>query len=99
MKPTTLLVAAAAVFSSAAEARACTEGLSYCGWNLLKVGNYRDEIVAELTRNGKPINNAYIGESLFNCHSDGWITYKTYCGVCKDGHSGKSDYCPMDIGK
>ncbi|CAF3457304.1 hypothetical protein SNK03_005491 [Fusarium graminearum] len=103
MKPIAVLATMAAVFSTATEARACTQGLKYCSFNLLKIGKYSgdyyNEIEAELKRNGLPNSYSYVRNSLFRCASDGWIVFESYCGVCIDGGSGKSDRCPTGIGK
>jgi hypothetical protein len=44
----------------------------------------------------QPTDYGHIHESLFHCNGgeNGDISYITYCGGgCKDGGSGKSDYC------
>jgi hypothetical protein len=40
-KPTTILLALAGIVFSLVEAKACKEGLDYCGYNLLKRGMFR----------------------------------------------------------
>ncbi|GKT41693.1 uncharacterized protein ColSpa_01874 [Colletotrichum spaethianum] len=39
-KPITILLALTGVLLPIAEAKACTEGLEYCGYNLLKKGKF-----------------------------------------------------------
>ncbi|WYZ43629.1 hypothetical protein EsH8_VII_000065 [Colletotrichum jinshuiense] len=93
MKPTTIILALSGVLSTLVEARACTEGLSYCGYNLLNIGKYQTEIDNELKRVGLPVQDPYERHSLFQCGGDGWIRWNVYCGNCIDGGSGKSDFC------
>jgi len=38
MRPSTIALAALAALSSTVSARACTQGLAYCGYNLLDIG-------------------------------------------------------------
>ncbi|KAK0609427.1 hypothetical protein B0T14DRAFT_501209 [Immersiella caudata] len=45
----TLALAVASILRLAS-ARACTSGLNYCGYNLVNIGNYRDEIAAEINK-------------------------------------------------
>lgn len=40
-KPTTILLALVGIVFSLVEAKACKEGLDYCGYNLLKRGMFR----------------------------------------------------------
>ncbi|KAK1597398.1 uncharacterized protein LY79DRAFT_541539 [Colletotrichum navitas] len=92
-KPMTILLALTSIMYPLAEAKACTEGLEYCGYNLLKKGKYMSEIDNELKRVGLPREDPYERHSLFHCGSDGWIRWNVYCGNCVDGGSGKSDFC------
>nr|XP_036578919.1 uncharacterized protein CTRU02_11173 [Colletotrichum truncatum]KAF6786302.1 hypothetical protein CTRU02_11173 [Colletotrichum truncatum] len=86
MKASTVLVALAGALSTMVEARACTEGLNYCG-------KYQSEIDNELKRVNLPVQSPYDKNSLFHCGSDGWIRWNVYCGNCVDGGGGRSDYC------
>ena len=92
-RPTVILLALAAVFSTMVESKACKEGLDYCGFNLLRRGDYRSEIEAELKKAGLPVKEPYVVHSLFHCGGDGWIGWKSYCGVCMDGGTGNNDFC------
>ncbi|KAH6847831.1 hypothetical protein B0I37DRAFT_375952 [Chaetomium sp. MPI-CAGE-AT-0009] len=92
-KPITILLALVAAVLPLAEAKACKEGLKYCGSTLLRRGNYMREIDNELKRVGLPTQDPYERNSLFHCGSDGWIRWQVYCGNCIDGGDGKDDYC------
>ncbi|KAL9015441.1 MAG: hypothetical protein Q9185_007161 [Variospora sp. 1 TL-2023] len=72
----------------------CKSGLKYCGYNLLHKGNYYNEMVAELQKNGQGVDPDHVKQTLFHCWNGGWIAYNEYCGKgCRDGGSGKSDRC------
>ncbi|EAW13739.1 uncharacterized protein ACLA_044590 [Aspergillus clavatus NRRL 1] len=90
--PLTLL-AALAPFAAADN---CKTGLNYCGYNLLNIGNYGAQVNEALVAAHQSTDDGHIRESLFQCNggSNGDITFITYCGGgCRDGGSGRSDYC------
>ncbi|KAM5343983.1 hypothetical protein ACJ41O_012520 [Fusarium nematophilum] len=95
VKLATLAVAALAVFAPIAEARNCRKGLTYCGYVLLRRGNYYNQIEQELSANGKSTSSDWIKNSLFECTggSNGDINYLRKCGDCKDGGDKHNDYC------
>ncbi|KAK3291107.1 uncharacterized protein B0H64DRAFT_450543 [Chaetomium fimeti] len=96
-KPITILLALAATVLPLAEAKACKEGLKYCGSTLLRRGDYLDEIRNELERVGIPPREGFVWNSLFDCGGNGWIGWQAYCGTCIDGGDGKDDYCKFDV--
>ncbi|KAF4981023.1 hypothetical protein FZEAL_3075 [Fusarium zealandicum] len=96
VKPITLTLVFASLLPSLTSAAACTDGLDYCGYNLIKRGAYKSEIVAELERVGEPVDDSHIFYSYFRCGvgGHGWIQYLGYCERgCYDGGSGENDYC------
>ncbi|RMJ18610.1 hypothetical protein BHE90_012807 [Fusarium euwallaceae] len=99
VKPIALTIASAVLFPTLAMAAACTDGLVYCGYNLLRRGDYKNEIIAELVRVGDPSapNEEYeIYHGLFKCGEGGhgWIRFVSHCDrFCNDGGAGKDDYC------
>ncbi|RSM20269.1 hypothetical protein CDV31_000763 [Fusarium ambrosium] len=96
-KPIALTIAYAILFPTLATAAACTDGLVYCGFNLLRRGDYKAEIIAELERVEGPSEDEYdIYHGLFKCGEGGhgWIRYISHCDrFCNDGGAGKDDYC------
>ncbi|KAJ9205078.1 hypothetical protein DTO164E3_1701 [Paecilomyces variotii] len=89
-------LAALAAFAPLVAANNCKTGLNYCGYNLLNIGNYGAQINEALENAHQPTDDAHIHESLFHCNGgeNGDITFQTYCtSGCKDGGSGRSDYC------
>ncbi|EEU39272.1 uncharacterized protein NECHADRAFT_122668 [Fusarium vanettenii 77-13-4] len=96
----TFAIASAILFPTLATAAACTDGLTYCGYNLLRRGDYKAEIIAELERVGDHLNDPTeeydIYHGLFKCGEGGhgWIRYVSHCDrFCNDGGAGKDDYC------
>ncbi|ORY12637.1 hypothetical protein BCR34DRAFT_600522 [Clohesyomyces aquaticus] len=96
MKFTLVAILAAASF---AVAENCQPGLSYCGYNLLRRGNYRQDMEAELEKRTRNMGytERYVQQSVFYCKdSAGGIEYSMYCGDnnnCKDGGANKNDAC------
>ncbi|KAK5652707.1 hypothetical protein OQA88_10301 [Cercophora sp. LCS_1] len=90
-----VLALAAASVLPLASAEPCKTGLYYCGSTLMKIGDYGDEIRAELTKNGYPHLVVYGNNSLYSCGvgGKGWIGLVKMCDECVDGGAGKSDYC------
>ncbi|KAK3382542.1 hypothetical protein B0T24DRAFT_17556 [Lasiosphaeria ovina] len=94
-----LVPALALAFSGLADARDCTKGLRYCGYNLLKIGNYKDTIRHELQRTGHwsweaKKERILTDNSRFVCGDAGAINYVDFCsGGCVDGGSDKNDFC------
>lgn len=96
MKTSTVALAALATLFSSVSADACTSGLMYCGYNLLRVGNYRGEINQELYNKHIDMDEDHVNNSLFECGAGGkgWIGWKDYCSTgCRDGGRGRSDSC------
>ncbi|KAF2679837.1 hypothetical protein K458DRAFT_421925 [Lentithecium fluviatile CBS 122367] len=99
MKLSLVALMAAASFAAADN---CQEGLKYCGFNLLRRGNYYQTIV-DLSHSapGSAAWNTlddFINSSYWLCTSSatGAIKYEGYCGSpgnCADGGAGKSDIC------
>ncbi|KAL8998615.1 MAG: hypothetical protein Q9169_002366 [Polycauliona sp. 2 TL-2023] len=89
-----VITAGLSAFTGLVTASNCNNGIKYCGYNLLNKGNYYNEIVAELQKNGQGVDPDHVSQSLFNCGGSGWIGYNKYCGGgCHNGGSGKSDWC------
>ncbi|KAI4147775.1 MAG: hypothetical protein L6R39_003009 [Caloplaca ligustica] len=94
VKLAVLFTAGLSVLTSLVVADNCKNGIEYCGYNLLNKGNYYNEIVAELQKNGQGVDPAHVSQSLFHCGGSGWIGFKKYCGSgCHNGGSGNSDWC------
>ncbi|KAJ2897437.1 hypothetical protein MKZ38_004668 [Zalerion maritima] len=87
------VLAAISAFTGLAAADWCTNGLDYCGYNLLNKGNYYQDIVDELGANGKSTAPDWISNSLFACHGESGIDFISKCSGCRDGGSGESDFC------
>ncbi|KAH8882064.1 hypothetical protein GQ53DRAFT_847841 [Thozetella sp. PMI_491] len=92
----TLVFAFTGAFPSLILAKGCTTGLIYCGYNLVSIGRYEGEIMAELTRVGLPIDSEHRYQSVFRCGEggEGWIEFANYCDKgCYNGGTGHSDRC------
>ncbi|TGO40040.1 hypothetical protein BHYA_0043g00270 [Botrytis hyacinthi] len=76
----TLVTLTLSVFSAQAIAKSCTVGLSYCGGDLLTIGNYHDTImqVLQSTPNLKA-DDDHIFRGLFTCAKDGLLEGAKYC--------------------
>ncbi|RFN45234.1 hypothetical protein FIE12Z_10515 [Fusarium flagelliforme] len=90
-----LSVAAIALLAPIAEASDCTAGLRYCGYVLLRLGNYDAQIRQALSDGGKPINDDWIKNSYFDCigGNGGLIKWLNKCKACVDNRYGNSDTC------
>ncbi|KAH6885180.1 hypothetical protein B0T10DRAFT_492147 [Thelonectria olida] len=95
MKFSVLSVAALAVFAPIAEAKNCQKGLTYCGYVLLRRGNYYNQISAELRANGQSTDSNWVNHSLFKClgGNNGDISYIKHCSSCQDGGDNNNDFC------
>ncbi|KAM0192671.1 hypothetical protein ACHAPI_008028 [Fusarium lateritium] len=95
VKITTIVVAALASLAPIAEARNCRQGLTYCGYVLLRRGNYYNQIDAALEDAGVQSNSNNINNSLFYCQggNNGDIQFKRQCKSCKDGGDKHDDSC------
>ncbi|PKS05107.1 hypothetical protein jhhlp_008474 [Lomentospora prolificans] len=97
VKAFAVIVAALGFLPILTSARACTTGLKYCGYNLLKIGQYYTEITNEIEKYGYTTGALeYSKHSLFSCGEGGvaWIGFLDYCeNGCHDGGSGRSDWC------
>ncbi|OAA42281.1 hypothetical protein NOR_05130 [Metarhizium rileyi] len=91
----TVSLAALATLVPLAVADNCQNGLLYCGYNLLKRGNYYTQINEALLSNGQPTDSNHINYSFFRClgGSNGAIEFLNYCPDCHDGGSDHSDKC------
>ncbi|KFY16906.1 hypothetical protein V492_01030 [Pseudogymnoascus sp. VKM F-4246] len=89
-----LFAAAVAIFATGAVARNCKEDIYYCGYNLLSVGNYANQIqdaMAAVGRGGQDSSDV-----VFLClgGSNGDIKFDEQCsGDCVDAGTDKSDHC------
>ncbi|KAE8137535.1 hypothetical protein BDV38DRAFT_282788 [Aspergillus pseudotamarii] len=81
---------------SGAYARNCWSGLVYCGWDLLKIGNYEEDIEDALELAGQPINAHTKRDSLFFCGGPDDLSYQGTChrGECQWNNN--NDYCNGD---
>ncbi|KAH7233484.1 hypothetical protein BKA59DRAFT_549740 [Fusarium tricinctum] len=96
VKITTVAVAALAALAPVAEARNCRQGLTYCGYVLLRRGNYLNQIDAALKNAGVDANNNNINQSLFYCQggNNGDIQFRKQCKKgCNDGGDKHNDSC------
>ncbi|PYH49083.1 uncharacterized protein BP01DRAFT_388907 [Aspergillus saccharolyticus JOP 1030-1] len=95
VKATTIALAIMATISPFAAASNCQTGLQYCGYNLLKRGNYYAQIVNALEAAGYPTDSAHVENTFFQClgGSNGDIEVLQYCSACQDGGSNHSDSC------
>ncbi|KAF9890625.1 hypothetical protein FE257_005756 [Aspergillus nanangensis] len=96
MKFTSIAVAAVASMASLVVADNCQTGLQYCGYVLLRKGNYYAQIAQALNGAGMPTDPPHIQNTLFQCigGSNGDIDIIKYCGAaCQDGGNNHSDTC------
>ncbi|EAU32012.1 conserved hypothetical protein [Aspergillus terreus NIH2624] len=96
MKFTTIALAAAASLASTAVAANCQTGLQYCGYVLLRKGNYYAQIAQALDDANMPTDPSHIQNTLFQCVGgpNGDIDIIRYCGAaCQDGGNNHSDTC------
>ncbi|KAJ6788542.1 hypothetical protein PWT90_09232 [Aphanocladium album] len=91
-----ITLAAAAFLAATAAANNCKPGIKYCGWNLLRVGRYQDQIQEALRESGVGVNGQTVDNSLFYClgGDNGEITVDQVCpGRCRDGGADHNDFC------
>ncbi|KAK1948665.1 hypothetical protein LY78DRAFT_664789 [Colletotrichum sublineola] len=94
VKISIVLSAIAVALSGVAEARECTKGLRYCGYNLLKIGDYQSDIRKALVKAKQPRTKVTIEQSRFACGDKGAITWVDFCRAgCVDMGSGQHDIC------
>ncbi|KAI1078638.1 hypothetical protein F5B20DRAFT_581993 [Whalleya microplaca] len=87
-------IALGASLSAVAIADNCVDGIYYCGYNLLKKGNYFQDIYNSLSNAGQPHDDAHTNQSLFFCKGNDDVPFTAFCGAgCHDGGKGKSDSC------
>ncbi|KAI0192805.1 hypothetical protein F4808DRAFT_442580 [Astrocystis sublimbata] len=80
--------------AGSAIADSCKQGGTYCGQSLLNRGNYHDHIVAVLTADGQPTDDAHITNSQFTCGSNGDITFIQFCqNGCNGVGNNDADTC------
>ncbi|KAJ2985436.1 hypothetical protein NUW58_g5529 [Xylaria curta] len=63
-------ISLSAALSGIAIASDCSHGYYYCGFNLLRKGNYYEDIAKSLTDAGQTIDDAHVLQSLFFCKGD-----------------------------
>ncbi|KAH6876322.1 hypothetical protein B0T10DRAFT_585375 [Thelonectria olida] len=90
-----LSLATIAAMAPIAMAANCQSQLYYCGYNLLKHGDYLDQILEALDDNHVAISGNSIKESYFFCTggANGEIEYLRTCEACADGGENNSDTC------
>ncbi|KAL4898171.1 hypothetical protein BDV59DRAFT_166327 [Aspergillus ambiguus] len=74
----------------------CTAGLNYCGFNLLRIGNYAARINTTLREQNMALDRWSMQETLFYCDGrrKGSISFAAICEIeCRDGGTGHSDWC------
>ncbi|KAI1085678.1 hypothetical protein F5B20DRAFT_575184 [Whalleya microplaca] len=85
------------VLAKMATADNCYAPWNWCGWDLIKHGDYTEYIREHLEAAGQPINDNTINNSLWRCDSSttGDASFLQLCpGACSYGGSGQSsDYC------
>ncbi|KAI1253579.1 hypothetical protein MGN70_005789 [Eutypa lata] len=74
-------------------ADSCNSGGVYCGYSLIAKGDYRDDIVTELSASGYSTDETSIQQSLFNCLDNGQIDVTSYCANGCVGGDSSDDYC------
>ncbi|KAI2468680.1 hypothetical protein F4781DRAFT_397513 [Annulohypoxylon bovei var. microspora] len=89
----TVAIAFTAVLSGFVSAKSCHSGGVYCGYSLIKRGDYRDDIVTQLNGVHQSTDNTHIQQSLFGCGNHGTISFKQYCKNGCIGGDKKDDYC------
>ncbi|KAK5991938.1 hypothetical protein PT974_05328 [Cladobotryum mycophilum] len=93
---TTVSIVAVAIMAPFVAADNCRNGINYCGWNLLKKGNYYSQIISALSNAHESTDSNHVNNELFHCDGgpQGDITVIKFCGNgCLDGGSGHDDYC------
>ncbi|MCJ1265921.1 hypothetical protein MMC22_005803 [Lobaria immixta] len=88
-----LFAAGLAGLTGFVSADSCVNNRNYCGFGLLRKGNYYQNIIDELNRVRQPTDDADIQQSLFHCEEHGDISFVTFCGTCHDGPTGKDASC------
>ncbi|OJJ50701.1 hypothetical protein ASPZODRAFT_55828 [Penicilliopsis zonata CBS 506.65] len=74
----------------------CRPNIQYCGYNLLKRGNYYAQINDALRDANQPTDETHVDQGLFWCTggANGEITFISFCqSGCHDGGTGRSDWC------
>ncbi|KAI4869215.1 hypothetical protein F4820DRAFT_407600 [Hypoxylon rubiginosum] len=78
-------------------AKSCDAPWEWCGWDLLRWGNYQDTITQALSDAGQPTDDRHVEQSLFRCldTDNGNIKFESFCSNgCSYGGTGDSDdYC------
>ncbi|KAF2429244.1 hypothetical protein EJ08DRAFT_735216 [Tothia fuscella] len=98
MKLTSFSLAIAAVaLTGTTIADNCYGPYNWCGWDLIKRGNYKDYIKGKLADAGKPTDDRTIQNSLWQCTNDktGDADFITVCaGNCiYGGGPNTDDHC------
>ncbi|KAL7622189.1 hypothetical protein AAE478_007692 [Parahypoxylon ruwenzoriense] len=97
-----IAVVLATAFSSfeMAAAKSCKSGGIYCGFALLKRGDYITKIITNLRANNLPTDDFYIKQSLWSCLEHGDISLIEMCSLGCNGGDSKDDFCngsPSDV--
>ncbi|KAI1773147.1 hypothetical protein F4818DRAFT_443506 [Hypoxylon cercidicola] len=79
-------------------AESCDAPWEWCGWDLLRRGDYEETIKEALTNADQPTDDRHIHQSLFRCldtDDNGNIEFASLCELgCAYGGSAQSDdYC------
>ncbi|CAG7558351.1 unnamed protein product [Fusarium equiseti] len=95
VKLLSLAVVTVALLAPISGASNCTPGLRYCGYVLLRVGNYKEQIIQALRAEGQDFDWRAINTSYFDClgGSNGDIKWLSNCRTCVDNGYGNSDTC------
>ncbi|TGO15032.1 hypothetical protein BTUL_0045g00420 [Botrytis tulipae] len=76
----TLVTLTLSVFSAQTIAKDCTSGFSYCGGDLLTIGDYKDTIMQVLqSTSGLKADDDHIFRGLFTCAEGGLLGGAKYC--------------------
>ncbi|KAL2012121.1 hypothetical protein VTN00DRAFT_4839 [Thermoascus crustaceus] len=98
MKLTTLTLSLSALSGMIGIAMAdnCYGPWNWCGWDLIRHGNYEDYIRDKLAAAGKPTDEFTINNSLWHCvGNDGEADFVAICtrGCVYGGSAQSNDYC------
>ncbi|EER25022.1 hypothetical protein CPC735_016230 [Coccidioides posadasii C735 delta SOWgp] len=96
VKFTSIALAVVGAMASLVAADNCQTGLQYCGYVLLRKGNYYAQIVQALHQAKLPTDPRHVQNTLFQCIGgpNGEIKVIKFCGAaCHDGGNNHSDTC------
>ncbi|KAF2179223.1 hypothetical protein K469DRAFT_799415 [Zopfia rhizophila CBS 207.26] len=104
MRFTTLatILAASTGFVEVVMADNCYGPWNWCGWDLIKHGDYKQYIIRRLKANNKPTDDYTINNSLWHCVGDaGQADFVSIChnGCVYGGSANSNDYCAANAVK